>query len=111
MNIVFFAVVVGALLVLVAQQFNRRRKPDAPTQQSWTVPQQLDRNDFSAPTSQWLVAVFTSATCSACERVSGIARVVESSSVAVDLIDYEDGFCRRDIGWRELERETAAVAQ
>ena len=88
-NIVIFAVVVGALLVLVAQQFNKRRKPDTPTQQSWTVPQQLDRNDFSAPTSPWLVAVFTSATCSACERVSGIARVVESSSVAVDLIDYQ----------------------
>ena len=23
---------------------------------------------------------------------------------AVDAIDYADGFCRRDIGWRELER-------
>ena len=25
----------------------------------------------------------------------------------VDQIDFADGFCRRDIGWRELERETA----
>ncbi|MEP2103339.1 MAG: phosphoribosylamine--glycine ligase [Parasphingorhabdus sp.] len=24
---------------------------------------------------------------------------------AVDLIDFETGFCRRDIGWREVERE------
>jgi phosphoribosylamine--glycine ligase len=24
---------------------------------------------------------------------------------AVDAIDFADGFCRRDIGWRELERE------
>jgi phosphoribosylamine--glycine ligase len=24
---------------------------------------------------------------------------------AVDTIDYSDGFCRRDIGWREIERE------
>lgn len=23
---------------------------------------------------------------------------------AVDMIDWEDGFCRRDIGWRALER-------
>ena len=23
---------------------------------------------------------------------------------AVDAIDFADGFCRRDIGWRELER-------
>ena len=26
---------------------------------------------------------------------------------AVDAIDFADGFCRRDIGWRELEREGA----
>ncbi|MCW3797956.1 phosphoribosylamine--glycine ligase [Sphingomonas sp. BN140010] len=26
---------------------------------------------------------------------------------AVDAIDYADGFCRRDIGWRELAREQA----
>jgi phosphoribosylamine--glycine ligase len=26
---------------------------------------------------------------------------------AVDQIDFADGFCRRDIGWRELEREEA----
>ena len=24
---------------------------------------------------------------------------------AVDAIDFADGFCRRDIGWREVERE------
>jgi len=26
---------------------------------------------------------------------------------AIDAIDYADGFCRRDIGWRELAREEA----
>jgi phosphoribosylamine---glycine ligase len=26
---------------------------------------------------------------------------------AVDLIDWPEGFCRRDIGWRAVERETA----
>ena len=26
---------------------------------------------------------------------------------AVDAITFPDGFCRRDIGWREVERETA----
>ena len=24
---------------------------------------------------------------------------------AVDAIDFPSGFCRRDIGWREVERE------
>jgi phosphoribosylamine--glycine ligase len=26
---------------------------------------------------------------------------------AVDMIDWPEGFCRRDIGWREVEREAA----
>jgi len=26
---------------------------------------------------------------------------------AVDLIDWSGGFCRRDIGWREVARERA----
>jgi phosphoribosylamine--glycine ligase len=26
---------------------------------------------------------------------------------AVDLIDWPEGFCRRDIGWREVKREAA----
>lgn len=29
---------------------------------------------------------------------------------AVDAIDFPSGFCRRDIGWREVERENAATA-
>lgn len=89
MNAVIFAVVVGAILVLVAQQINNRRKPDPPTQQTWTVPQQLDRNDFVLPTVPWLVVVFTSATCSTCAKVTGIAKVLGSTAVAVDVIDYQ----------------------
>jgi len=27
---------------------------------------------------------------------------------AVDLIDFPTGFCRRDIGWRAVERERGA---
>ena len=29
---------------------------------------------------------------------------------AVHVIDFADGFCRRDIGWREIEREAAITA-
>jgi glutaredoxin len=90
MNTLIIAMVVGALLILVAQQVNERRKPEPPTQQTWTVPQQLDRNDFASPLKPWLVVVFTSATCDACARVSGTALVMESASVAVDLVDYQD---------------------
>ena len=34
----------------------------------------------------------------------------ENAYRAVDAIDFADGFCRRDIGWRELEREGAPTA-
>jgi phosphoribosylamine--glycine ligase len=27
---------------------------------------------------------------------------------AIDAIDWPGGFCRRDIGWRAIERETKA---
>ena len=30
----------------------------------------------------------------------------EAAYAAVDAIDFPTGFCRRDIGWREVERET-----
>ena len=29
---------------------------------------------------------------------------------AVDALDFESGFCRRDIGWRELARQRNASA-
>jgi phosphoribosylamine---glycine ligase len=29
----------------------------------------------------------------------------EKAYAAIDRIDWPEGFCRRDIGWREVERE------
>ena len=34
----------------------------------------------------------------------------ENAYRAVDVIDFAGGFCRRDIGWREIEREAAPAA-
>ena len=34
-----------------------------------------------------------------------IAEAREKAYAAVDRIGFEDGFCRRDIGWRELDRQ------
>ncbi len=36
-----------------------------------------------------------------------VAEARASAYAAVDRIDWPEGFCRRDIGWRELEREKA----
>ena len=35
------------------------------------------------------------------------AEAQANAYAAVDLIDFPTGFCRRDIGWREIEREQA----
>ncbi|CAA9272204.1 MAG: hypothetical protein AVDCRST_MAG10-3350 [uncultured Acidimicrobiales bacterium] len=75
------AVVVVAVIVAVLLE---RRRPEAPTQGSWTVPAQLDRADFARPDAPWLVAVFTSATCDSCAQAVERAKVLASGAVAVD---------------------------
>ena len=37
-------------------------------------------------------------------RGRSLGEAQERAYQAVDAIEYADGFCRRDIGWRELER-------
>jgi len=38
----------------------------------------------------------------------GVAAAQAAAYRAVDALDFPDGFCRRDIGWREVAREAAA---
>lgn len=57
----------------VAARLLQRGRPDAPVRTGWTVPEQLDRNDFEQPDVSWLVAVFTSATCDSCKSVLATA--------------------------------------
>jgi hypothetical protein len=72
----------------------RSRRPDAPTGRAGLVPDQLDRADFVDPARPWLVAVFTSSTCSTCADVEAKAAVLASDDVAVDVIEYA---ARRDL--------------
>ena len=65
-----------------------RRVQNAPIQGSSEAPTQLDRADFTQPTKQWLVAVFTSATCNTCADVEAKAQVLESESVAVHISEF-----------------------
>ncbi|GAB4358974.1 MAG: phosphoribosylamine--glycine ligase [Oricola sp.] len=37
-----------------------------------------------------------------------VTQALETAYRAVDMIDWPEGFCRRDIGWREVAREKAA---
>ena len=81
--------VVVAMLVAVSASWGlRKRRPDAPTQVTFTAPTQLDRHDFPSPESPWLVAVFSSSTCNTCADVAAKAAVLASHDVAVANIDY-----------------------
>ncbi len=80
------AVVVVAAVVAVVVQ---RRRPEPPTQARWPVPTQLDRQDFREPTTPWLVAIFTCATCDACAQVVTAAGALASSNVAVDEVEVK----------------------
>jgi len=83
------AAVVVLVAVVVAVVMDRRR-PEAPTQGSWAVPAQLDRADFARPEAEWLVAVFTSATCDSCAKAVEQARVLASDAVAVEEAEVRD---------------------
>lgn len=58
--------VIIAIVVAIVLQ---RRKPAPPSASEWNIPVQLDRRDFARPDASWLVAVFTSSTCDACDGV------------------------------------------
>lgn len=83
--------IIAAVLVVVAVAVAvlvDRRRPDAPTQsRTWPVPTQLDRSDFGGADAPWLVAVFSSATCQSCAKAVAVARVLESTQVAVDDVE------------------------
>ncbi|NCX31276.1 MAG: hypothetical protein EBX18_01945, partial [Actinobacteria bacterium] len=88
-EMVWRLVVLGAVVVAaVVVSLRRRRVRPAPTQPRGEVPAQLDRADFSAPQSPWLVVVFTSATCATCGDVARKAAVLTSRDVAVQEVEY-----------------------
>jgi hypothetical protein len=89
--VVALALIPVAVVVALVLQ---RRRPQPPTQSRWAVPSQLDRNDFDRPDAPWLVAVFTSATCSSCEGALAKAAVLAGQDVACQDVSYQT---RRDL--------------
>ncbi|MDP1806520.1 MAG: hypothetical protein Q8K72_15195 [Acidimicrobiales bacterium] len=85
----FLLAAVVVLVAVVVAVVLERRRPEAPTQGSWTVPAQLDRSDFTRPDAPWLVAVFTSATCGSCARTLDQAKVLASDAVAVEDVEVK----------------------
>ena len=92
MSRLFLAIAVVAVVAVVANLVRRRRVADPPTQARGEIPAQLDRADFDG--AGWLVAVFTSETCTTCADVVRKAEVLRSPEVAVEVASYQS---RRDL--------------
>lgn len=85
---VLIALVIGAVVAAIAVTVRRRQVVDAPTQKVFAAPTQVDRTDFPATEHEWMVAVFTSASCHVCADMLAKAQVVASKKVAVVEIEY-----------------------
>jgi hypothetical protein len=85
---VVVALVLAAVVIAIALVAQRRR-PDAPSSPpaGFEAPAQLDRADFGSPAAPWLVAVFTSSSCSTCAQVWSTAQVLASEQVAVQQVE------------------------
>ncbi|MFM7744289.1 MAG: TlpA family protein disulfide reductase [Actinomycetota bacterium] len=82
-------IVAGVVVCATAAAIiGRRRRPQVPTQPRMQVPSQVDRNDFAGPRADWLVAVFSSATCHTCADVVRKAKALASRDVVVHDVEY-----------------------
>jgi len=81
------AVAIMTVAVVVARSIRARRVADPPTQARRSVPTQLDREDFDGV--GWVVAVFTSDTCSTCADVVRKAEVLRSDQVEVSVLSFQ----------------------
>jgi hypothetical protein len=78
---------IAVVAIVVALVVQRRQPAAAPVRTGYNVPGQLHRPDFARPDAQWLVAVFSSATCSTCAGVWEKVQVLESPVVAVQEVE------------------------
>jgi hypothetical protein len=81
------AVVLATVVALLAAWLQRRRPAASPVIDRHHVPTSVDRADFVRPTADWLVVVFTSATCSTCAATWEVARQLDSPAVAVQEVE------------------------
>ena len=85
---IVLAAALAAAAVLVAWLLQRRQRVDVPVRTGYSVPAQVDRADFDRPDAPWLVAVFTSSTCSTCAGTWEKARHLASAAVAVQEVEF-----------------------
>ncbi len=84
-TLIALGVVAGALAVA---GIVRRTRPAPPKAPSYSVPARLERWDFARPGSEWLLAVFTSRTCSTCAAVIAAAQELADDWLVVQEIEH-----------------------
>lgn len=84
-TLIALGVIAGALAV--AWLF-RRFRPSNPTAPTYSVPTRLERWDFAQPNADWLLAVFTSKTCSTCAAVLKAAEGLADEALAVQEVEH-----------------------
>lgn len=89
MTTLFIVVAIVVVAVAAAAVVNRRR-PDVPTSPHFGVPQQLDRGDFAAPQTQWLLVLFSSQTCLACEDARAVLESIDTPLLHLQELDARE---------------------
>jgi len=89
MNGLLTAAGIAVIVTIAALVIRRSRVSDAPTQKLFVAPTQIDRTDFGSQSHNWLVVVFTSATCHVCADMTAKAKVLATREVAVVEVEYE----------------------
>ena len=84
------AVLLVAVALVVGRALDKRlgRLASVPVLHRAHVPAQLDRDDFPRPEAEWLLVLFSSATCGGCAEMSKKVAVLEAGDVAVCEVDY-----------------------
>ena len=82
----YLLLLVASVAGILAYKF-QRRSPDTPIRTGWSIPDQVNREDFLSPDIPWLVAVFTSSSCETCSEVLSKAVLLDSSQVVVQEVE------------------------
>jgi hypothetical protein len=87
-----------ALLAVVVVWFIQRRRPArAPTEAaSHEAPAHIDRSEFVSPEVRWLIVVFSSETCEACQQVLANAHRLVARDVAVEDVTFQSDRDRQE---------------
>ena len=84
-TLIALGVIAGALAVA---WLYRRYRPSTPTAPTYSIPTRLERWDFAQPNTEWLLAVFTSKTCSTCAAVMKAAESLADDALAVQEVEF-----------------------